>query len=967
MSQYKDAKKNIDSKINTNGKQAITGAILNDVLTTIVNVAESGDTELNKTLATVNENVAKSIETLNKNVADGFNTINGGIDNEIRPAVKKNTEDIAGLQKTVITVNQNLADSVEAINKNVADGFNTINGGLDNEIRPAIEKNASAIDSLKGASATKEEIATVNQNLVTAIDSINKNVADGFNTINGGIDNEIRPAIKTLQENLATVNQNLADAITAINQNVADGFNTINGGIENEVKPEIKAVKDSLESYQKKLVPGVGVEITEDNTINVTLDNSIFKVVDEFPEKPDAKDAGKIFVVANPEGESGNSFVEKIYVDGKWETVGEFKPEVDLTPYLKITVVDGKQVAVLPENAQIMGTLGAGIYALLSLRDYGEGVVQVEVGTATQHLCLNSKDRVTVDTADGKKEFAYLTDMPDLEPYALKTEVPSIEGLATEASVVEVSGATAKLATDVDYIGNTLIPEMNTNTAKALNAKVDWDETKSVISLPANGSISAMRGEPAEGIVPEGGVLLCQRTYDSGTSYVTEVGTVKNHLTINSTDRPSVDTSDGQEKVAYLTDIPDLEPYATKTECNEKYQPKGDYALKSELPDVMSVGMFYPGVKVDSQKLFALTKESTEDEIKAALKIATASGGYTLPTSKILDDCLGKGYQLLSNWMPVSIAWNGAAYVFYTVGQNYMMKPTGLYTVAIRVTPEGQYSVFQAAKVEEFASVEDIPSIENLADKDSVEAVKTIAEKAASDVDYVGNTLIPEMNTNTAKALATKVDWDETKSVISLPANGSISAMRGESTEGMVPEGGVLLCQRTYDSGTSYVTEVGTVKNHLTINSNDRPSVDTEDGQEKVAYLTDMPREIPIPIRTLENRVYTQDEIFGWFGVEDLGSLRHLFARGPLCYLRFGLSLSFNPYYYRFPIHFMSMDDANTIVLKFVGLNTLDDVASKYTITIKLDGTAINNKCNVKVAMLALEPKDAATTYIEAK
>lgn len=890
MSQYKDAKKKIDSKINTNGKQAITGAILNDVLTTIVNVAESGDTELNKTLATVNENVAKSIETLNKNVADGFNTINGGIDNEIRPAVKKNTEDIAGLQKTVITVNQNLADSVEAINKNVADGFNTINGGLDNEIRPAIEKNASAIDSLKGTSATKEEIATVNQNLVTAIDSINKNVADGFNTINGGIDNEIRPAIKTLQENLATVNQNLADAITAINQNVADGFNTINGGIENEIKPEIKAVKDSLESYQKKLIPGVGIEITEDNTINVTLDNSIFKVVDAFPDTPDAKDAGKIFVVANPEGESGNSFVEKIYVDGKWETVGEFKPEVDLTPYLKITVVDGKQVAVLPENAQIMGTLGAGIYALLSLRDYGEGVVQVEVGTATQHLCLNSKDRVTVDTADGKKEFAYLTDMPDLEPYATKTE------------------CNEKYQPKGDYALKSELPE-------------EVDLTPYVTKTDADA------------------------TYQQKGDYA-----LKSELPAE----------------------PDLTPYLTKTDAESIYQGKGDYALKSELPDVMSVGMFYPGVKVDSQKLFALTKESTEDEIKAALQIAVASGAYTLPTSKILDDCLGKGYQLLSNWMPVSIAWNGAAYVFYTVGQNYMMKPTGLYTVAIRVTPEGQYSVFQAAKVEEFASVEDIPSIENLADKESVEAVKTIAEKAASDVDYVGTTLIPEMNANTAKALDAKVDWDETKSVISLPANGSISAMRGEPTEGMVPEGGVLLCQRTYDSGTSYVTEVGTVKNHLTINSTDRPSVDTEDGQEKVAYLTDMPREIPIPIRTLENRVYTQDEIFGWFGVEDLGSLRHLFARGPLCYLRFGLSLSFNPYYYRFPLHFMSMDDANTIVLKFVGLNTLNDVSSKYTITIKLDGTAINNNCNVKIEMLALEPTDgeaisAATSYIEAK
>ena len=138
------------------------------------------------------------------------------------------------------------------------------------------------------------------------------------------------------------------------------------------------------------------------------------------------------------------------------------------------------------------------------------------------------------------------------------------------------------------------------------------------------------------------------------------------------------------------------------------YNDDKELALKEDIPDLMSVGMYYPGVKVDSQKLFALTKESTETDIKAALQLEAATGGYKLPTAAMLDDCLGKGYQLLSNWMPVSIAWNGAAYVFYTVGQNYMMKPTGLYTVALKITPEGQYSVFQAAKVEEFAFVDDL-------------------------------------------------------------------------------------------------------------------------------------------------------------------------------------------------------------------------------------------------------------------
>ena len=142
---------------------------------------------------------------------------------------------------------------------------------------------------------------------------------------------------------------------------------------------------------------------------------------------------------------------------------------------------------------------------------------------------------------------------------------------------------------------------------------------------------------------------------------------------------------------------------------------------------IQKKGMYYPGVKVDTQKLFALTKESSEDEIKAALQLKTASGSYTLPTAEILDDCLGKGYQLLSNWMPVSVAWNGAAYVLYIVGQNYMMRPTGLYTVSIKIT-DGVYSVFQAAKVEEFASTDDLADyqkVDAIAWEDTYETAKT--------------------------------------------------------------------------------------------------------------------------------------------------------------------------------------------------------------------------------------------------
>lgn len=52
---------------------------------------------------------------------------------ELEGKIEKNAADIA-------TVNNNLVEAVNNINKNVADGFSTINGGLNNEIRPELEK-----------------------------------------------------------------------------------------------------------------------------------------------------------------------------------------------------------------------------------------------------------------------------------------------------------------------------------------------------------------------------------------------------------------------------------------------------------------------------------------------------------------------------------------------------------------------------------------------------------------------------------------------------------------------------------------------------------------------------------------------------------------------------------------------------------------------------------------------------------
>ena len=97
----------------------------------------------------------------------------------------------------------------------------------------------------------------------------------------------------------------------------------------------INEVNQAVKTKQDKLKPGTGVEITSDNTVNVTLDTTVFKVVASLPESPAAGDENKIHLVPAESTEEGNIYTEYVFVNGKWEKFGTYRSEVDLTPYLK--------------------------------------------------------------------------------------------------------------------------------------------------------------------------------------------------------------------------------------------------------------------------------------------------------------------------------------------------------------------------------------------------------------------------------------------------------------------------------------------------------------------------------------------------------------------------------------------------------------------------------------------------------
>lgn len=322
----------------------------------------------------------------------------------------------------------------------------------------------------------------------------------------------------------------------------------------------------------------------------------------------------------------------------------------------------------------------------------------------------NSNIKVT------SSDLAFATDMPSLDGYATEEwvntqgflkEHQDISNLATKDEV-DAAIATKAEQADVDEIKDDL-EQFKAPYEIDLNALNSAGNTDSEAISTAIGGIDNLRAVISEnrsviGDINNGTVPVSIRILGNITTvyYVLDslAGYTLNEINIQNTGGTLAKNSVTHSVMSEEMVVDNL----TSNEATLPLSAKQGKVLDEK---IQKKGMYYPGVKVDTQKLFALTKESSEDEIKAALQLETASGSYTLPTADILDDCLGKGYQLLSNWMPVSVAWNGAAYVLYIVGQKYMMQPTGLYTVSIKIT-DGVYSVFQAAKVEEFAIISKI-------------------------------------------------------------------------------------------------------------------------------------------------------------------------------------------------------------------------------------------------------------------
>lgn len=147
-------------------------------------------------------------------------------------------------------------------------------------------------------------------------------------------------------------------SIIAINEKVAtkqwvtdQGYLTNTNLSDYVTNEQLQPVSDKVDDISTK-VEDISTKIIKKGTLgtingksiengnNITIDLSLFKVVDSLPVSD--IDTNKIYLLPNPAGADNNTYIEYMYINGRWEVVGEYKAELSFDNYYTKGEADGK-------------------------------------------------------------------------------------------------------------------------------------------------------------------------------------------------------------------------------------------------------------------------------------------------------------------------------------------------------------------------------------------------------------------------------------------------------------------------------------------------------------------------------------------------------------------------------------------------------------------------------------------------
>mgnify|MGYP006978600623 CR=1 FL=1 len=194
-------------------------------------------------------------------------------------------------------------------------------------------------------------------------------------------------------------------------ENLKKVFAIVKGWIDALETKVTTAIDTKIAAQKFKTVNGEAITGTGD----ISIDLSLFKVVSALPTS--GIDANKIYLVAKEGAPEGNIYTEYMYVNGKWEKIGEFSAAVDLTPYAK-TADMNTALAAKADSATMTTELGKKADKTTMTTELGKKANSNDVYPKTQ-----TYSKTEVDTAlAGKLAESDMVALTDAEIEALATE-----------------------------------------------------------------------------------------------------------------------------------------------------------------------------------------------------------------------------------------------------------------------------------------------------------------------------------------------------------------------------------------------------------------------------------------------------------------------------------------------------------------------------------------------------------------
>lgn len=141
--------------------------------------------------------------------------------------------------------------------------------------------------------------------------------------------------IPTSGESITTVISSHTDKITTLEHKFGEGANKAGGPI---VLDSNGYISPTINIAFKK-INGKSILKTYGDTSDITIDLSLFIIPANNTLPTSGINPNKIYLIKDTDApsDSGNVYVEYMYINDAWEKLGEYKSDVDLSGYLTIT------------------------------------------------------------------------------------------------------------------------------------------------------------------------------------------------------------------------------------------------------------------------------------------------------------------------------------------------------------------------------------------------------------------------------------------------------------------------------------------------------------------------------------------------------------------------------------------------------------------------------------------------------